>query len=176
MMRKLLIPVFVALGLVGTTSFPLRAEDKTPDALIAQIPAEVPEVVSGGNWNDGGTAGAYRAILVISGRDKDFAARVYLQWIAFKADGGQPQIVKTVAIKEVNDLRWQNGFIALGDADTDNEMTIIVTSYDPKQDKDVSLAFKAKTPGVYAVTEPPSMPAGPPTGTGGGPSGAAAKK
>jgi len=153
-MRNLLfvIPFWLA---VATASPIALAQDKALDALIAAIPAEVPEVISGGSWNDAGAAGSYRAILLMGGRGKEFAARVYLQWIAFKAEGGEPQILKTMPIKEVNDKRWQNGFIAMGDAETDNEMTIIVTSYDPKLDKEVALAFKAGRPGSYAPTEPP---------------------
>jgi len=50
-----------------------------------------------------------------------------------------------------------------GEESKDNEVTVIVSSYDFDADKDNTLFVKAGQPGTYAMAKaPPKAPAGPP--------------
>ena len=62
----------------------------------------------------GGQArGSYRAIVVITGTEKDFGARVFLQWLALSEASPVPTGVATVPIKEVNDQKLANASIEI---------------------------------------------------------------
>src|SRR5262245_32468782 len=50
--------------------------------LVESLPPEVADVVTGGSWSEGKQRGFYRAIVVMSGSEQSFGARVYLQWLA----------------------------------------------------------------------------------------------
>jgi hypothetical protein len=145
-MRYLLatIAAFGALALVCPIA---EAQPRSPDAIAEAIPVEVPEVISGGGWQDGGMNGVYRAIVIVSGAQKDLAARVYVQWIELSANG-PPHVVKTAPIKEINDKKFPNAILDIG-ADAENQAIIIVTTFDPNTQKPTSTAFKATKPGIY---------------------------
>jgi hypothetical protein len=124
--------------------------------LIDAVAPEVAEVATGGSWSSGKDGGFYRALVLMTGDQKSFGAHVYLQWLAFKEDSPIPIIVKTVPIKEINDQGLANASIALeGEEGKDNEVTIVVSSYDLEEDKDISLFVKAGQPGTYAMTTAP---------------------
>jgi hypothetical protein len=150
---RYLLATFAAFGALTLVCTSVDAQSSSPDAIAAAVPIEVPEVISGGGWQDGEINGVYRAIVIVSGADKDLAARVYLQWIGLNANGA-PHVVKTVAIKEFNDKRLPNAILDL-DADADNQALVIVTTFDPKSQKPTSTAFKATKPGIY---QPASLP------------------
>jgi hypothetical protein len=152
-MRYLLatIAAFTALALVCPIG---KAQPRSPDDIAGAVPVEIPEVISGGGWQDGGMNGVYRAIVIVSGAEKDFAARVYVQWIGLSANG-PPHVVKTAPIKEFNDKKLPNAILDL-DADAENQAIIIVTTFDPRIQKPTSTAFKATKPGIYQPAPLPS--------------------
>jgi hypothetical protein len=152
-MRYLLATV-AASGALALVCAGAQAQLKSPEAIAGAIPVEVPEVISGGGWQDGEMNGIYRAIVIVSGAEKDLAARVYLQWIGLNANGA-PHVVKTVPIKEINDKKLPNAILDL-DADADNQALIIVTTFDPTTQKPTSTAFKATKPGIYQPAPLPS--------------------
>lgn len=135
---------------------------KSPEQIAASIPTEVPEVHTGGSWQDGGAQGVFRTITVLSAKDN--TAHVFIQWIALKADNPVPEIAKTVVIKEVSEKKLPNAFVTL-EADKEGEATIVVASFDPANNKDVAVAFKATKPGSYAATAVPEYNAGGATGS-----------
>src|SRR5262245_49328462 len=76
----------------------------------------------------------------MSGSEQSFGARVYLQWLALSETDPIPKIIATVPLKEVNDQNLGNASIEIeGEESKDNEITIIVSSYDFDADKDISL-------------------------------------
>ena len=137
------------------------AAARAPEQIVAAIPTEVPEVHTGGSWQDGGLQGVFRTVTVLS--TKDNTAHVFIQWISLKADSPTPEIAKTVEIKEVADKKLPNAFVTL-EADKEGEATIIVASFDPATSKDVAVAFTASKPGTYVSTKVPEYGAG--SGTG----------
>ncbi|KAB2846972.1 MAG: hypothetical protein F9K44_14370 [Hyphomicrobiaceae bacterium] len=132
------------------------AQGKSPEQVAQSVPVEVPEVITGGAWTDGKGTGVYRALVVLSG-DKQPVSHVFLQWIAVKPDTLIPEIARTVAIKEVNDKKLPSAFIAL-QAEKEGEAVLIITTIDPKTNKEQTLAFKATNPGSYQPTAPPKAP------------------
>ena len=100
--------------------------------------------------------GFYRAFVIMSGEAQNFGAHVYLQWLALSNDNPTPTVVKTVPVKEVNDQKLANAAIELrGEENKDNEITIIVTSYDFDADKDIVLFVKGGLPGTYSMEKAP---------------------
>ena len=86
-----------------------------------------------------------------------FGAHVYLQWLAFSEGSPIPAVVKTVPIKEINDQGLANASIELeGEEGKDNEVTVVVSSYDLDADKDITLFVKAGQPGTYAMAAAPA--------------------
>lgn len=150
----------LALLTVSASGAVAQGLARSPDAMVQALPAEIPEVISGGGWQDGGLAGIYRGIIVMTQGTSGPEARVYVQWIGFKAEGGAPQIVKTVAIKEIADRRLANAQLAL-EADSDNEALLVVSTFDPVSQKPNAFAFKATKPGQVQPTALPASPAGP---------------
>ncbi len=124
--------------------------------LIDAVAPEVAEVATGGSWSADKQGGFYRAIVLMTGDQKSFGAHIYLQWLAFTETSPIPAIVKTVPIKEINDQGLANASIALeGEEGKDNEVTVVVSSYDLDEDKDISLFVKAGQPGTYAMVKAP---------------------
>ena len=141
-----------AVMTAGPLTAPAQAPARTTEQIAASIPTEVPEVHTGGSWQDGGTQGVYRTITVLAAKEN--TAQVFIQWISLKADNPIPEVAKMVAIKEVTDKKLPNAFVTL-EADKEGEAIIVVASFDPNTNKDVAIAFKASKPGVYAATALP---------------------
>jgi hypothetical protein len=158
MLRAAILMAFALLPLAS----PAAAEDDTK--LVESIPPGVADVVTGGSWSADKKGGFYRAFVIMSGDEKNFGAHVYLQWLALSNDNPVPAVVKTVPVKEVNDQNLANASIEIdGEENKDNEVTVIVSSYDFDADKDITLYVKAGQPGTYAMTKaPPKAPSGPP--------------
>ncbi len=137
------------------------------------LPAQIPEILTGGSWSNGTVGGVYRAVVVISdapvqttslaeksqkvssttsnGKGKpatERKAEVFIQWISHEKGKANSKIVKTVSIREFNEKQLRHAFLAM-DTLKDNEMTLLVTSYDEGSDKDISISVKATTPGKY---------------------------
>ena len=128
------------------------------------LPPEVADVVTGGSWSQGKQGGFYRAIVVMTGSEQSFGARVFLQWLALSETDPVPTIVAKVPLKEVNDQKLGNASIEIeGEESKDNEITIIVSSYDFEADKDITLNVKGTAHGKYAMAKAPAKsPAVPP--------------
>jgi hypothetical protein len=113
--------------------------------LVDSLPTEIADVVTGGSWSADKQGGFYRAMVVMTGTEKDFGARVFLQWLALSEASPVPTVVATVPIKEVNDEKLANASIEIeGEASKGNEITIIVSSYDFDADKDITLFVRAR--------------------------------
>lgn len=150
-------------GLVGVTGLALfggaqvhAQAARSANDIAASVPLDVSEVATGGGWTDGGKTGVYRTIVVVSGSNDAPKAHVVVQWIGMKAEGGPTELVKSVDLKDVADAGLTNASVAL-EAEREDEVTIVVTSYDSDAKPSV-LAFKATKPGDVAKTElPPSV-------------------
>lgn len=125
-----------------------------PEQLVAAVPAEVSEVVSGGRWSEGATNGVYRAMVVSTPTSGAAQANVVVQLLAVEGATSVPKVVKTMIIKEVADKKLANAFLAM-DAETDNEMTLIVTAYGAGTDQDTSVHVKFNGSGAYEILPAP---------------------
>src|SRR5262245_1582565 len=81
--------------------------------VVETLPPEVADVITGGSWSEGKPGGFYRAIVVMTGTEQDFGARVYLQWLALSETNPIPTVVATVPLKEVNDQKLGNASIEI---------------------------------------------------------------
>ena len=132
--------------------------------LVDQVAPEISEIASGGHWSADGKGGFYRAFVVMAGENGG-TAEVYLQWVSF--GDGKLAVVKSLPVKEVNDQKLGNASITIGgEDDKENETTILISSYDIDEDKDISLFVKATNPGSYTMAKAP-----PPEGEDGGEAG-----
>jgi hypothetical protein len=156
-------------AIVASTLVPLAPAAAEDDAkLVESVSPQVADVVTGGSWSDGKQGGLYRAFVVMSGSEDNFGARLYLQWLALSDDSPIPSVVKTVAVKEVNEQNLPNASIQIdGEENKDNEVYVIVSAYDVDADKDILLFVKAGTPGTYSIEKtPPKALSGPSEGDG----------
>jgi hypothetical protein len=144
---------------------PARAADDLK--LAESIPVNLADVVTGGSWSEGSQGGFYRALVVMSGEGDKFGAKVFVQWLAISDESPVPTIVKTVPIAEINGQGLANAALEFeGEDGKDNEMTIVVNSYDFEKEKDLVFQVKAQGPGTYNVQKAPdSAPDGAPNGS-----------
>jgi hypothetical protein len=151
---------FVALALVGLTlgASPVAAEAKFAERLATQLPADIVEVQSVGTWTQDRHAGIYRTVTIISGVDKEYAARVFVQWLAIKGDSGRAEIVATTPLAEFNSQRMPMAAVTI-EAETDNEALIVITAHDNDSQRDTVMMFKATKPGQYNLVVTPANPA-----------------
>ena len=155
----MLKPMLRAAALLAVALIPPASASAADDdaKVVESLPPEVADVVTGGSWSEGKQGGFYRAIVVMSGTEQSFGARVFLQWLALSETDPVPKIVATVPLKEVNDHKLGNASIEIeGEESKDNEITIIVSSYDFDADKDISLYVKGTAPGKYAMSKAPA--------------------
>jgi hypothetical protein len=153
MLKTILRAVAMLVSLAAPAVTNALADDAK---LIDAVAPEVAEVATGGSWSADKQGGFYRAIVLMTGDQKSFGAHIYLQWLAFTETSPIPAIIKTVPIKEINDQGLANASIALeGEEGKDNEVTVVVSSYDLDEDKDISLFVKAGQPGTYAMVKAP---------------------
>jgi len=166
--RSLLAVATLMLLSICTFSGLARADGAD---LVNSLPAQIPEIVTGGSWKKGDIGGVYRAVVVLSedrhgksgllskAREDNKSktskapastrkAEVFIQWIAYENGKATSRVVKTVSVKEFNEKNLRHAFLAM-DTLKDNEMTLLVTSYDENKDKDVSVSVKATAPGIY---------------------------
>jgi hypothetical protein len=145
MSRSLPFAAIVALGLSATPSL---AQDAPKS--IAQVPTDVSEIVSGGNWSEGESSGVFRALVVTTTDGTSSQARVTVQMLAFEKGNPLPKVAKTIPIKEVEDKKLPNAFLSM-DVENDNELTLIITSYDAERDQDTSMMVKFDSAGKYEI-------------------------
>jgi hypothetical protein len=157
------LTAFLAGALLSVTALsvdsgPAMAEARQAEKFAAQVPADVIEVQSIGTWTQDKQAGIYRTVTIISGADKEYAARVFVQWLAIKGDSGRAEIVATAPLVEFNNQRMPMATVTI-DADTDNEASIVVTAQDSDTHRDTVMMFKATKPGTYRLVVSPANPA-----------------
>jgi hypothetical protein len=151
---------FLALALVPLSSASAQEDDAK---IVAGVPTEVADIVTGGSWSADKQGGFYRAFVIMNGTQETFSARVFLQWLALSETNPIPTVVATVPIKEVNDQKLANASIEIeGEESKDNEITIVVSSYDFEADKDINLFVKGTAPGKYTMAKAPKRAAQPP--------------
>jgi hypothetical protein len=157
---------FLTLALVPLTSASAQEDDAK---IVAGVPTEVADIVTGGSWSADKQGGFYRAFVIMNGTQETFSARVFLQWLALSETTPIPTVVATVPIKEVNDQKLANASIEIeGEESKDNEITIVVSSYDFEADKDINLFVKGTAPGKYTMAKAPKRaapPSAPPPAT-----------
>ena len=148
---------FLMLALVPLTSASAQEDDAK---IVAGVPTEVADIVTGGSWSADKQGGFYRAFVIMNGTQETFSARVFLQWLALSETTPIPTVVATVPIKEVNDQKLANASIEIeGEDSKDNEITIVVSSYDFEADKDINLFIKGTAPGKYTMAKAPKRAA-----------------
>jgi hypothetical protein len=141
----------LAVVLVTGLSAAAFAQDALKTA--AQVPTDISEIVSGGNWSEGDNSGVFRAIVVTTADGQTSQARVVVQMLAFEKGSTLPKIAKTIPIKEVEEKKLPNAFLAM-DVENDNELTLIITSYDAEKDQDTSMMVKLDNAGKYEIAPP----------------------
>jgi hypothetical protein len=146
MSRKLALAA-ILVATVAVSS-PGLAQDAAKAA--AQVPTDVSEVVSGGNWSEGDNSGVFRAVVVTNTDGQASQARVIVQMLAFEKGNPLPKIAKTIPVKEVEEKNLPNAFLAM-DVENDNELTLIITSYDAEKDQDTSMMVKFDSSGKYQI-------------------------
>jgi len=142
---------FIVLALSLAAAVPATAQDALKSA--AAVPTDVSEVVSGGNWSEGDNSGVFRAIVVTNTDGQSSQARVVVQMLAFEKANPLPKVAKTIVVKEVEEKKLPNAFLAM-DVENDNELTLIITSYDAEKDQDTSMQVKFDSAGKYQVLPP----------------------
>ncbi len=141
---KTAIQCALAMSLLAGAAYADEAE-----TIAASVPVEVSEVVSGGTWSEKGATGVYRA-MVVSPSSAPGHANVIVQMLAFEQPDATPKVMKTVLIKEVAEKKLANAFLAM-DAETENEMTLIITAYGAESEQDTSLRAKFDAKGAYLL-------------------------
>jgi hypothetical protein len=155
---RTLSPVFMAALLsMSLCSVPAFADSKFAEKLATQVPADVVEIQSFGTWTKDTQAGIYRTVTIISGADKDYAARVFVQWLAIKGDSGRAELVATAPLVEFNNQRMPMATVTI-EADIDNEASIVVAAQDNDTHRDTVMMFKATKPGQYSLVVTPANP------------------
>ena len=128
--------------------------------IAGNVPTEVSEVVSGGNWSRGDARGFFRAIAITKQTGDTTQAAVVVQLLAVDKAGAAPKVTKTVLIKEVAEKKLSSAFLAMN-AETDNELTLIITSYDQEKDQETALQLNLDSGGKYEIvtsaTEEPAL-------------------
>jgi hypothetical protein len=148
----------LSLAAISLNAAPAAADAKVAEKLAAQVPADIVEVQSVGTWTQDKHAGIYRTVTIISGTDKEYAARVFVQWLAIKGDSGRAEIVATIPLVEFNNQRMPMAAVTI-DADTDNEASIVIAAQDSDTHRDTVMMFKATKPGQYSLVVTPANPA-----------------
>ncbi len=145
---------FAFIALLWVSASPASAAEDI-EKLAGTVPAEVSEVVSGGTWSKDGSYGVYRAMVLTTGGESAQQANVVVQLLSLEGKAAAPKIFKTVLVKEAADKKLENAYLAM-EADTQNEMTLIVTSYGASSDQDTSLHLKFDGAGAYETLPTPA--------------------
>jgi hypothetical protein len=127
--------IAATLLLAFVTVSAARAQDATK--LTLAIPPEVTEVATAGTWSDGESSGVFRATVLTMQAGDTTQAHLVLQLMAVSPDGNSSKVYKTVAVKQIDDKKLPNAFLAVEEDGTENEVTWRVTSYDANSNADI---------------------------------------
>lgn len=144
--------LYALMILAGLAVWPAQQARADAAKTAAAVPPAVSEIATGGRWMAGGKSGIYRAVVIEAGDAKRAKALIFLQWLAVNRKTGSASLEKSVAIKELNSKSLSNAFLTI-DAEKENEITLIITSYDPKADKDLTFGIKPTGIGAYKMTK-----------------------
>jgi hypothetical protein len=136
-------------------AYGVKAWAAAPADLAAGVAPQVLGVVTGGNWQDNGKKGFYRAVM-IAPADATSGVQVYVQWItaADQNNGGVPVIDKIIPVKEVADLKLLGANLSM-DFEKPNEFFLYVEPTDVNKAADQSLSITATSPGLYSAVKGP---------------------
>jgi hypothetical protein len=145
--------IFAAAALLfGIADAPARADG--PADIAAAVAPQIVQVVSGGNWEDGGKKGYYRAVL-IAPPDANSGVQIFLQWMtAADPAGAKPAISVATPVKEVSDLKVVDAVLSM-EYEKPNEFILYVEPADPSKAAQQSLTVTATAPGKYSVARGP---------------------
>jgi hypothetical protein len=153
-MTKWVRGVVLAAGavLVGVVA---DASAAAPADVAAAVAPQVVGVVSGGNWEDGGKKGYYRAVL-IAPPDASSGAQIFLQWMtaADQASGGVPAVAMVASVQEVAAEKMIDANLSM-EFERPNEFILYVEPADPSKAAAQSLTVTATSPGKYSAVKGP---------------------
>jgi len=149
------IRIGVVMAAMVLAGFALPAQAATPADLAAGVAPQIVQVVSGGNWEDAGKKGYYRAVLVAP-PDANSGAQIFLQWMtsADQSSGGAPAIAVGTAVTEVADLKLLDAVLSM-EFEKPNEFILYVEPADPSKAALQSLTVTATAPGKYTAVKGP---------------------
>lgn len=131
-----------------------RVVAATPADIAAAASPQIIQLVSGGNWEDAGKKGYYRAILVAP-PDSGSGAQIFLQWMnAAGAEAGSQTVQAAVQVKELNDLKVADAVLNM-ESEKPNEFILYIEPADPAKAAQQSLTVTATGPGKYTVANGP---------------------
>lgn len=131
---------------------PARAA--SPAEIAAGVPVEIPQILTGGFWEEGDNSGIYRVIVVTAGSGENLFIEVFIQWLKIEENGPKPEIIKTIPLNEVNEKKFGNAFVFLQGGKEEDEVILVVSSYNPETDNEQQVWIEVGTPGNYKMVAP----------------------
>ncbi len=136
--------------LVGALVVVAGAGHARADALsdgVGTIPGAVEDVRIAGTWDLSGESGVYRLVVARTGGDP-VTARLFVQWVAYAADGGS-KLEHSVEIKEftnlgvdIDDLTYQSDRSGL---------SVTIRTLDPNGTDDRTYQLQVTSPTDYRL-------------------------
>ena len=117
------------------------------------VPLGILEVVTGGNWAEGGHSGIYRAVVVQRGREGARTVAVYLQWLSENEDGDPAAITASVPIREMEGRIVPSASVAL-ESEVENDAQLTIAAPEAVDPSARLLVVRASGPGRYVVVPP----------------------
>lgn len=126
----------------------------SPSDVAGTLSPQLVQTVSGGNWDEGGKKGYYRAVLVAPS-DEGTKAQIFVQWMtASDAAGAAPSVATMTPIDGTGDLKLVDAVFSM-EYEKPNEFILYVEPSDPAKTAQDSLTITATTPGKYTVSKGP---------------------
>jgi 2-oxoglutarate dehydrogenase complex dehydrogenase (E1) component-like enzyme len=157
-LHSALILAFLAAGA------PAASAQESPN-IAAKVPAEVTEVITGGNWSKDDVSGVFRAIAVTTPNGDGTQVDVIMQMLALGKGNATPKVTKTILVKEIAEKKLANALLDMN-VENDNELTLIITSYDQKKDEETVLQLNFDSTGKYEILAAPKEEPAPASGAG----------
>ena len=129
---------------------PVRAAGDPLGAAIAAMPADIEDVRLVGKWARDGKSGLYRVTVARRGGGESFAARVFVQWLAY-SDTDVGTIEATTEIAEIPAMKAN--VVDLAVDDEDGRLTLVLQLSGPGIDEAKSYEAVIKGPGEYVFQD-----------------------